>query len=51
MARPRWRASSGPVGLNIEAVTAPEIALSIIAELVAVRRGARWSRRRRAAAA
>src|SRR5215472_5378019 len=31
----------GPVGLNIEAVTAPEIALSIIAELVAVRRGAK----------
>jgi xanthine dehydrogenase accessory factor len=30
----------GPVGLNIEAVTAPEIALAIIAELVAVRRGA-----------
>ena len=30
----------GPVGLNIEAVTAPEIALSIIAEIVAVRRGA-----------
>jgi xanthine dehydrogenase accessory factor len=30
----------GPVGLNIEAVTAPEIALSIIAELIAVRRGA-----------
>ena len=30
----------GPVGLNIEAVTAPEIALSIIAEMVAVRRGA-----------
>jgi xanthine dehydrogenase accessory factor len=30
----------GPVGLNIEAVTAPEIALSIVAELVAVRRGA-----------
>ncbi len=30
----------GPIGLNIEAVTAPEIALSIIAELVAVRRGA-----------
>jgi len=26
----------GPVGLNIEAVTAPEIALSIIAEIVAV---------------
>ena len=31
----------GPVGLSIEAVTAPEIALSIIAELVAVRRGAK----------
>lgn len=30
----------GPVGLDIEAVTAPEIALSIMAELVAVRRGA-----------
>ena len=30
----------GPVGLNIEAVTAPEIAASIIAEIVAVRRGA-----------
>lgn len=30
----------GPVGLNIEAVTAAEIALSIIAEIVAVRRGA-----------
>lgn len=30
----------GPVGLDIEAVTAPEIALSIIAEVVAVRRGA-----------
>lgn len=30
----------GPVGLNIEAVTAPEIALSILAEFVAVRRGA-----------
>ena len=29
----------GPVGLNIEAVTAPEIALSILAELVAVARG------------
>ncbi len=28
----------GPVGLNIGAVTAPEIALSIIAEIVAVRR-------------
>ncbi len=31
----------GPVGLNIEAVTAPEIALSILAELIAVRRGAK----------
>jgi xanthine dehydrogenase accessory factor len=30
----------GPVGLDIEAVTAPEIALSIVAELVGVRRGA-----------
>jgi xanthine dehydrogenase accessory factor len=30
----------GPVGLNIEATTAPEIALSILAEIVAVRRGA-----------
>jgi xanthine dehydrogenase accessory factor len=30
----------GPVGLAIEAVTAPEIALSIIAEIVAVRRNA-----------
>ena len=33
----------GPVGLDIEAVTAPEIALSIVAELVAVRRGAALS--------
>ena len=31
----------GPVGLPIEAVTAPEIALAIIAEVVAVRRGAK----------
>jgi xanthine dehydrogenase accessory factor len=30
----------GPVGLSIEAVTAPEIGLAIVAELVAVRRGA-----------
>ena len=30
----------GPVGLPIAAVTAPEIALSILAEIVAVRRGA-----------
>ena len=30
----------GPVGLAIEAVTAPAIALSILAEIVAVRRGA-----------
>ena len=30
----------GPVGLNIEAVTAPEIGASIIAEIIAVRRGA-----------
>ena len=30
----------GPVGLAIEAVTAPEIAFSILAEIVAVRRGA-----------
>ena len=30
----------GPVGLAIEAVTAPEIALSVLAEIVAVRRGA-----------
>lgn len=30
----------GPVGLNLEAVTAPEIALSVIAEIVAARRGA-----------
>jgi xanthine dehydrogenase accessory factor len=31
---------NGPVGLDIEAVTAPEIALSIVGEIVAVRRGA-----------
>lgn len=34
-----------PVGLNIEAVTAPEIALSILAEVVAARRGAALARR------
>ena len=32
--------SHAPVGLNIEAITAPEIALSIMAEIVAARRGA-----------
>ncbi|MGH7067047.1 MAG: XdhC family protein [Acetobacteraceae bacterium] len=31
----------GPVGLAIEATTAPEIALAILAEIVAVRRGAK----------
>lgn len=30
----------GPVGLDIAAVTAPEIALSVLAQIVAVRRGA-----------
>ena len=39
-----------PVGLNIEAVTAPEIALSILAEVVAARRGAALARRQPAAA-
>lgn len=34
-----------PVGLDIEAVTAPEIALSILAEVVATRRGAALARR------
>ena len=36
----------GPVGMDLEAVTAPEIALSIIAELVAVRRGSPLGTRR-----
>ena len=35
----------GPVGLALGAVTAPEIALSILAEIVAVRRGAAAARR------
>jgi len=35
-----------PIGLDIEAVTAPEIALSILAEIVAVRRGAALAARR-----
>lgn len=39
----------GPVGLNIEAVTAPEIGLSIAAEIVAVRRGADLAAKRAAA--
>jgi xanthine dehydrogenase accessory factor len=34
-----------PVGLNIEAVSAPEIALSILAEIVATRRGAALAHR------
>ncbi len=40
----------GPVGLNIAAVTAPEIALSIVAEIVAVRRHAPIASRAPAAA-
>ncbi|HEX4259583.1 MAG TPA: XdhC family protein [Acetobacteraceae bacterium] len=35
----------GPVGLPIDAVTAPEIALSIVADIVAVRRGAKLASR------
>jgi xanthine dehydrogenase accessory factor len=35
----------GPVGLALGAVSAPEIALSILAEIVAVRRGAALARR------
>jgi xanthine dehydrogenase accessory factor len=41
----------GPVGLDIAAVTAPEIALSIIAEFVAVRRRAGLAVRQARAAA
>ena len=40
MTRPRSPASAARSASNIEAVTAPEIALSILAEIVAVRRGA-----------
>lgn len=40
-----------PVGLNIAAVTAPEIALSILAEVVAARRGAALAQRAAQAAA
>ena len=42
---------ASPVGLAIEAVTAPEIALSILAEVVAARRGAALARRAPAMAA
>ena len=38
----------GPVGLDIAAVTAPEIALSILAQIVAVRRGAGIGRKQAA---
>ena len=41
----------GPVGLALNAVTAPEIALSIIAEFVAVRRNAALAIREPARAA
>ncbi len=40
-----------PVGLDIAAVTAPEIALSVLAEVVAARRGAALARREAPAAA
>ncbi len=38
----------GPVGLDIEAVTAPEIGLAIVADLIAVRRGAKLAQRAQA---
>ena len=41
----------GPVGLPIDAVTAPEIALAILAEIVAVRRGAQMVQQTAEAAA
>jgi xanthine dehydrogenase accessory factor len=41
----------GPVGLNLEAVTAPEIALSILAEFVAVRRNSSLAQKAPAKAA
>jgi xanthine dehydrogenase accessory factor len=41
----------GPVGLDLEAVTAPEIALSILAEFVAVRRNSPLARKEPAKAA
>lgn len=41
----------GPVGLNLEAVTAPEIALSIMAEFVAVRRNSPLGHKDKALAA